>query len=214
MATTELVRITAVRALDGGAKLSITAKTGEKTASAVVYATRLPHVPAVGEISASLWQEYLKEADFCHAMETALRAVGANGLSPLQLKERLLRRGIERKTAEAVLLELLERGYLMESEGALREAEKGLAKGWGNRRILMDVRAKGYGEEALLAVQNRLKEEGGDGRLRALLRRRHIQKMPEDGAEKRRLLASLVRYGYTLSEIKKVLSYEEPYLEE
>ena len=92
----------------------------------------------------------------------------------------------------------------LEEEGAVREAERGLAKLWGDRRILADLTAKGYNGGALQYAKARLQAEDSVERCVLLLRKRRV-KTPANEVEARKLFAALVRYGYTPAEIKKAL---------
>jgi SOS response regulatory protein OraA/RecX len=209
MATTEPVKITGIRAISGGAKLQITAKTDEGMASVAVYAARLTALPRCGEIPPAQWETYLNEGAYCHAMELALHKLAGHTTSPTHLKAHLLAKGVSLEMAETVLRELADRHTLDEERGALAEAERALAKYWGNRRILLHIRSKGYGEEALRAVSLRLREENSRHRLSEFLRRRRVR-VPQSEAERRRLIASLVRYGYSAREIESVLEEMKP----
>ena len=78
-----------------------------------------------------------------------------------------------------------------------------MAKLWGDRRILLELRAKGYPEEALDAVRERLRKEDELARCRTLVRCR-IGKV-EQPAEIRHAVGFLARYGYPNDMIRTVL---------
>ena len=67
------------------------------------------------------------------------------------------------------------------------------------------MRAKGYGEEALGLVRERLCKEDSVARLVALLEKRRV-KRPTEEKSLLSLAASLVRYGYSSGEIKGALA--------
>ena len=96
-------------------------------------------------------------------------------------------------------------GYLDESKGALCEAERGLCKLWGDRRILAELYAKGYGDQAISAVKERLHCENGAKRCAKLIARRRIT-LSSDKAAAQRTIASLLRYGYSHDEIKRAFA--------
>jgi SOS response regulatory protein OraA/RecX len=81
-----------------------------------------------------------------------------------------------------------------------------MAKLWGNKRILAEIRSKGYGEAALDAARVRVMGEDGVARCRRLLAKRRIDCMPADVKEARKVLGFLVRYGYTVTEIREAFS--------
>lgn len=202
------IRICGVRAADGGAHLLVDVEylqDGEKQREHLALMTaRLARLPKVGGISAEELQELRREAEVCSAIGAGLRCLGAGGSSKRRLVEKLRLRGFDFETASTATEALAEKGYLHEEESAVREAEKGLAKLWGDRRILADLSAKGYHGGALKYAEARLRSEDGAARCAQLIRKRRMAR-PADETEARKLFAALTRYGYSPEEIKKAL---------
>ena len=200
----DFAEILNVRAADGGARLILciqsTVAGEERRETLSVLTSRVSRMPQKGEIDADMLAFWRREHALCAALATGLRSLSAGGGSCLQLRQKLCGKGVSRDIAEEAVRELCEKGYLDERAGALSCAQSGLRKLWGNRRILADLRAKGYGEEALLAVQERLREEDGTARLVRLLQKRRF-----DAENPEKLIASLMRYGYTRTEIRAAL---------
>ena len=200
----DFAEILNVRAADGGARLVLTlecASDGEKKRETLsVLTARMKGVPKKGAIDADTYELLRREHALCAALATGLRSLSAGGGSCLQLRQKLCGKGVSRDIAEEAVRELCEKGCLDERAGALSCAQSGLRKLWGDRRILADLRAKGYGEEALLAAQERLREEDGTARLVRLLQKRRF-----DAENPEKLIASLMRYGYTRTEIRAAL---------
>ena len=211
----ERVEITRVRAADGGAKLvlSVTIAEGGQTRKEElsVFASRFEKAPAAGEIDAETLAFLRREAALCAALEQGLRSLSAGSVSRVSLTRKLRAKGADKEIAEAAVAELDGRGYLREADGAVREAEKGLAKLWGDRRILADLRAKGYGDEALVAVRERLADEDSVARCRRLLQKRRLLSAGNAADDRRaadKLIAALMRYGYGADEIRDALRAE------
>ena len=206
METPERIVLSHLRAADGGARLILgieLTRAGEtERETLTVFSARFSRAIRVGEITEEEYEGYRHEADYCEAVGIAMRSVGAGTESRARLLEKLRVRGIGADIAREAAEELARRGYLNEIAGAVREAERGLAKYWGDRRILADLRAKGYPDMAREAAKKRLSEEDPVARLQMLIRRRHIR-APQDEKEAAKLFASLVRYGYEPSQIKK-----------
>ena len=204
----DLYRISQVRAADGGARLLVEltcVREGETQKEILsLLSARLSHLPGIGEISPETVCELRQEAEVCAAVLAGLRALGAFGASPRRLIEKLCAKGHKRDVATLAVAELSEKGFLKEEESAEREAERGLAKLWGDRRILADLRAKGYTSEAIRYAALRLQNEDGAARCVALMRKRRIT-IPSDAPAMQKLVSSLVRYGYTPQEIKTAL---------
>lgn len=208
MMNKSFARICGMRAADGGARLLIEIEQKEGDAvtreTVALLTARLSELPTVGEIGEEELLHLRREAQICDAIGAGLRSLGANGCSARHLAQKLRMRGFDAETAGEAVAELAEKGYLKEEESALREAEKGITKLWGDRRILADLQAKGYTGGALKYAAARLRAEDGAARCALLMRKRRMQ-LSTDEAELRRTLASLIRYGYTQDEIKRAL---------
>lgn len=208
MMNNSFIRICGMRAADGGAHLlvEIEQRKGEEVIRETValLTARLEGLPTVGEIGEEELLHLRREAEICDAIGAGMRSLGANGCSARYLAQKLRAKGFSADVAGEAVAELAEKGYLKEEEGALREAEKGIAKLWGDRRILADLQAKGYTGGALKYAAARLRAEDGAARCAMLMRKRRMHPAADE-AELRRMLSSLIRYGYTQDEIKRAL---------
>lgn len=206
--TTDSARILAVRAAVGGARVQIDAELfdGEKKTPKTlsVLTAFLECLPKVGEVDDDEWRRLCRLAELSAAIDAGMRMLSACGSSRRRLAEKLRARGFSYAISMRAVEVLASRGYLCETEGALCEAEKGVRKLWGERRILADCRAKGYGDEALAAVTAYLQGENNAQRCRRLLERRVKMPLADEG-EIRRAVALLTRYGYTTDEIRAAL---------
>lgn len=201
-----------MRAADSGARLLLYVKIweGEEMHEEVlsVFASRLSYVPSCGVLTSEAYDSLLFESEMTAALDLCLSLLGRGSASRLQLVQKMCRRGIKKEIAARAVLELFESGYGNETAGALREAQRALLKLWGNRRILAHVRAKGYDGAALLAVQELLSGEDSASRCEQLIKRRYGA-VPSDEHARERLIAALVRYGYTVREIKQAFARME-----
>ena len=204
MTMVDFAEILSVRAADGGARLILTLEcetVGEKWRETLsVLTARMSRVPQTGEIDADVFALLRREHALCAALAMGLRSLSAGGGSCVQLRQKLCGKGVARDVAEDAVQTLCEKGYLNERESALAAAEADLRKLWGDRRILADLRAKGYGEQALYAVRELLAGKDGAMRLVRLLQKRHF-----DAENPDKLIAALMRYGYTRTEIRAAL---------
>ncbi len=200
----DLFEILSVRAAEGGARLILCVQStcaGEVSRETLtLFASRLKCLPQKGAIDADALGFLRREHALCAALATGLRSLSASGGSRIQLRQKLCTKGVARDVAEEAVAQLCKKGYLDEQKSALAAAESDLRKLWGDRRILADLRAKGYGEEALLTVCERLHEEDGVARLVRLLQKRRF-----DAGDPDKLVAALMRYGYTRTEIRVAL---------
>ena len=201
-------RILSVRAANGGAHLCLTLDVGEVGAGKeeiTLLSARLECLPRVGVITAQQLELLRREGEISTAITVGLRLLSACGTSRLHLVQKLRARGISAECAALAVEELAAKGYLSEADGARREAERDLRKLWGDRRILSDLRAKGYGEDSLGEAMQLLSGENSAERCAKLIRKRRM-KLPQNDGELRHLCATLSRYGYTLGEIRGALS--------
>ena len=209
MTTDKKAELTRITAREGGASLvfSITVTEGDEARreTLVAFASRIGTLPRLGALTDEELATLLFEDAYTKALKTGLRLLGSASLSKAQLMQKLCSRGIKREMAASVAEELWERGYGNECDGALSVARRDLLKLWGDRRILLDVRAKGYDGEALDAVRRLLQEEDGTARCRRLLKKRYRAALADRDARER-LAAALARYGYTSREIVAALS--------
>ncbi len=204
-------RVLALRAAGGGARLLVDIETCEggetRHETLSLFSARLSRLPRVGAISEEKLAELRREAAAGEAINAGMRVLAFGRCSRKRLSEKLRMRGHAPDAVSAAVVELSARGYLQESDGALREAERALAKLWADRRILADLHAKGYPDEALDAVRERLLDEDEPARCRTLVRCRIGS--PRDAAERRRAVAFLVRYGYDTALIRAVLGGDD-----
>lgn len=137
------------------------------------------------------------------ATKRALTMLGFGRYSARMMEYKLVRRGIDAEIATDAVAELIARGYLSSAADALAEAQKGLAKQWGKLRIQASLRQKGYDDGDIRAAIETLEDEGADfeENCAALIRRRWCD-VPRDETEKKKMVAALMRLGYTSSEIR------------
>jgi regulatory protein len=129
------------------------------------------------------------------AMGRALNLLGYRARSEAEVRERLGRFGYAGGTIEAVVVRLEELGYLDDEEFArLKAREK--ARRYGPRRVSVELRRSGVGEELAREVVE--EEFAGRSELeeaRSAASRRYNR--PGTDAEARRVYGFLVRRGYS-----------------
>lgn len=158
-----------------------------------------------GEISTEIYERIEEASEICEAYRKAVSILsfGTNTAKTLILK--LRRRGIDSESAAEAVEMLKAKGFLNEDEEITREIERCLRKGWGSRRILVHLHSKGYDDEALSVADDELSEIDFDELCLEFLESKYDE-IPTEPKERQRLIASLSRYGYSMSEIKFALS--------
>lgn len=160
-----------------------------------------------GEIDTDTYEALEREAGVNAAFKRAVAILGYGGCSKRALVSKLLQKGFGREYA----LEAAERasalGFIDDTQNACREAERCVAKLWGEARIRACLIQKGYSSSAVEQALCALEDDGVDfeENCRQLIDKKYPV-IPKERAEKQKLVAALVRYGYTLSQIKSALS--------
>jgi len=143
------------------------------------------------------------------AMGRALNLLGYRARSEAEVRDRLGRYGLAGETIEAVVARLLELGYLDDEEFArLKAREK--ARRFGPRRVSVELRKSGVGEElAREVVEEEFAGRSEVGEARSAAARRYNRGGSD--AEARRVYGFLVRRGYSAEVCAQVArEYREP----
>ena len=143
------------------------------------------------------------------ALGRAFNLLGYRARSEGEVRERLRRYGYAEETVGAVVARLKEYGYLDDEEFArLKAREK--ARKYGPRRVAIELRQSGVGEELARGVVEEEfagREELGEARTAAA--RRYNSRGSD--AEARRVYGFLVRRGYSAEVCAQVArEYREP----
>ena len=140
------------------------------------------------------------------ACKRALLALSYGICSRKKLISKLRMKGISSDIAEEAVAEIERKGYLDDAASAAREAERCVAKKWGARRISAALYQKGYDGEAVKRALYALEDSGVDfAENCAELIRAKWGELPDDPNERGKLYASMMRYGYSSSEINSAM---------
>ncbi len=163
----------------------------------------------VGELSETQYDRLVEAGLYCRAIRKGMEMLGYGDLSVRRLVWKLTARGVDQATAQAAADYLKTCGYLSEKTAACRRAVQGASKLWGPRRIMQDLRAQGYTDEAVTAAMEAL-SAGEDPwqtvdfeAMCASLIRKKYGHVPEDRGERQRMVAALMRMGYTTEQIRE-----------
>ena len=158
-----------------------------------------------GELTAEEYESIARESEREAALAKGLRVLAYGANSPKQLKDKLRRAGISRENAESVTSELAEKGYLRENEDAARIAESLLGRGWGLKRIISSLRAKGYSQAACEFAEESLSEVDFFEACERVAKAK-FKNLTADRTEVQKAIAKLVALGYNVSEAKAAVS--------
>lgn len=158
--------------------------------------------PTVGEITEEIYERLEAAALLCSALRSGehLLSYGAN--SAQMLVRKLMQRGFSKEVASAAVEHLCESGLINEREDLRREVEKCLRKLWGAKRISAHLWSRGFDQEVIRELPLLLEEVDFVGNCAAYIRK-HYSELPESPADRKKLVAALCRYGYSLGEIRE-----------
>ncbi len=159
-----------------------------------------------GTISEEKLLEIEQAAQLSAAWQRALSilAYGTNSARALVLK--LRQRGFDPQIAEKAVELMQTQGYLRENQDALREAERCLGKGYGQKRIEQYLRQRGYDTDTIQKAVEHLGEV--DYRQNCCrVACRYQRTPPNDVKQKQKMIAYLLRYGYTMEEIRYAIEH-------
>lgn len=156
------------------------------------------------EIDEDTYNELEEASKVTEAVKKGLTVLSFGANSEAMLAMKLRRRGVSREYAERAALYLKNHGYINEDGDAEREVERCLRKHWGLIRILSHLKSRGYDDQIINNIERSLSNEDFSARCAQLVSLNYPE-LPEDIKERRRMISSLVRYGYTMSEIDNAI---------
>lgn len=163
---------------------------------------------SVGVSNAYTYDAVERESKIYAAYKKALYLLGFASSSRRELHRKLVSKGYDAEFSVLALDRLEANGLLCEADFALREAEKCLSKLWGPSRIRAHLLEKGYSTESVDNVFFAFEDNGVDfDQSCALLVKKKYSRIPTDKKELQKMIAALMRYGYSLSQIKQALRY-------
>ncbi len=156
-----------------------------------------------GNIDERQYDDILFASQIHTAVKQSLSILSYGICSENALIRKLISRGNSREIAELATEELKKNGYIDQDEDAAREAERGAVKLWGKIRITASLREKGYSDDSIRYALTYLRASGVDyiENCSTLIRRKWVE-IPSDPAERRKMVAAVMRYGYTSDEIR------------
>ncbi len=158
--------------------------------------------PRKGLITEEQYDTLESAGEYCRALRAGenLLAYGAN--SRQLLARKLTQRGYSREVSANVAEYLSDMGLINEENDMRREVEKCLSKLWGARRIQSHLWGRGFASESFSDLPALLEEIDFAANCATLIRKKYGT-LPTEPDERRRMTASLTRYGYTLGEIRE-----------
>ena len=203
------IRIHTMHAQNGGSEvaLSVVMENGEgRDEHRLVLSTEQYYdlKPRRGEITEEEY-EMLEAADRLHrAIRAGENILSYGGNTAQTLKQKLIKRGFSGEIALSAATDLQARGVIDEKRDLRRELERCLYKLWGAKRINTHLWSKGFGAQAMAELPGLLETVDFVENCLTLIRKHYVF-LPTDPNEKRKMMAFLSRYGYSLNEIREAM---------
>lgn len=159
-------------------------------------------------IDADTFDKLEETSKRCVAMRKGSDLLAYSSSSRVRLAQRLRQKGIDRESAEDAARRLEELGLIDEEADVESLVTACLKKLWGKKRIYRELCAKGYDRDIIASELEGVDEDTFVENCVALFMKKH-KVFPSDPETQKKIIASLVRYGYSFGEIKRALQIIE-----
>ncbi len=191
--------------MEGGEWVSVTLIEGKKRRYVRLMTEQYADLmPTVGYVSAALADALDQAGKLCDAIRKGMELLGYGAMSRRRLEQKLLARGFDKEIVALAGDYLDSHGFLPESDDAVRFAEQGVRKLWGPRRIREDLFARGFSSDAVSAAMESLESvDFAENCGRVIVKK--YGGIPKDRVEIKKMIAALMRLGYTSEQIREAL---------
>lgn len=160
--------------------------------------------PAKGGIDEEFFLALVSASEFTTAVRMGARMLSFSASTKRALCSKLIQKGIDREIATDAAEYLAEKGYISETRDAKIEAQNQVRKLRGRNRVLAALRDKGFSEDAMEAANAYLETVDFVELCVSLIEKRYRDLLC-DGESRRKLAAMLMRFGYTMREIREAM---------
>ena len=141
-------------------------------------------------------------AKTCRAIQKGSDLLSYSSASKAGLARKLRQRGFDGDSARRAA-DFLEAAHLIDEQSDVcRAVESYLKKLWGRKRIYCELIKKGYSKGDISAAIEEIELDRFTENCATLIRKK-VREVPRDPVERKKLVAYLVRYGYSFSEIRE-----------
>jgi len=159
-----------------------------------------------GVLESRLVESVLRDEERQKAYHAALRYMSGRPRSEKEVRDRLAAKGFEEEAIVSVLHQLNREGYLDDREFARMWAEQRVhSQKKGRQYVVQELKRKGIGRDRIQEALNQLDEQIEADHAYGLLSSRWPKLSGEHRAKKQKLLAFLLRKGYTRSVIQQAV---------
>ena len=203
-----VVSISAIASGDISVKISLRDGQNSAEESFIISAQAFADMGVCkGECTRELYELLDREDKIYAAYKRGMYILGFGACSEKTLLGKLLSKGFEKESAQSAVERIRQKGFIDDRQTAVRDAQRCVSKLWGERRIHAYLSQRGYSTDLCNDAIFELEEQGVcfDDTCVELIRSRYLP-LPDDKKEKQKLIAALLRYGYSLSQIQSALA--------
>jgi regulatory protein len=166
---------------------------------------RKPRFPKCATLNE--WEAQFQELEYRAAKQYALRRLSVKSYLISELHKSLEDRFISEKNIQRVIQDCVNFGFLNDQKWLEGFVRTQLGRRLGPQAIMMKLRAKGFSQEQAHEALSQLDtREGQQERIQHLLSTRYRKRDLSDYSTRQKVIASLIRKGYSFSEIKAAMS--------
>jgi regulatory protein len=162
----------------------------------------------MGAIGENELYELDRTADVTAAYMSACASFAYTQGSLRSLYRKLIQKGFSKESSSMAIDIVESRGFVNEDDVAARRAEIMLSKLWGRSRILQKLREEGFSDVVIRGAIESIENTDFAENCAKVIEKRY-PRIPEERYEREKMYASLVRMGYSSSDIKKALTLIE-----
>lgn len=162
-----------------------------------------------GEITRESMTEIMDADERYKALKRAFDIISYGRNSKKVLEDKLRHRGFSPEICHDIAEYMKNHGYIDEDEDANREVDLCVKKLWGSRRILMHLHQKGYDSSTINAAKEYMDTIDFVDVCVKLVRTKY-RTLPKEESERQKVIAAIIRHGFSMSEIKaaaKIIEY-------
>lgn len=149
-----------------------------------------------------------QELELCLSKNFALRRLVQRNFSSYEMEKLLYERLVSKETVHKIVQELVESGYINDQDWISGFIRRNIEKKQGFKNIAMKLRAKGIPEREIESKLSDLAEEGSQSAsIKKLLETKYRSRDFSDYREKQKVIASLIRRGFSYEDIHAVISH-------
>jgi regulatory protein len=170
---------------------------------------RKPAFPQFSE-NLEVWEQRFYELEYKAAFAYALKSIALRSRASSEIQKKLEQNLVSAPVIKRILTEFNQKGYLNDLAWVENFVRQQLARHLGPQAIALKLRAKGIPSDLVKQVLGQLEgSESQEKHVLHLLKTRYSSRDLSQFKERNKVIASLIRKGFSFSVIRKVINTDE-----